>query len=184
MKTKHLLQAALGRQQAIRELEAQLEEAKDYYRRAVREMHLSGMSLREIATVLKVSHQRIHQLVEEGNERAHSWLRPVNPDLRCSFCGLGAKQVNKLVAGPDMFICMCDTCAGKCSEVLKAGEPIKANKRGFRLLGKAERLRCSFCDKPRGNKRSVVAGKEHQVCAPCVEVSLRYMRENVSHPGW
>src|SRR6516225_4969821 len=147
MSKKHLLQAALQKQQKIRALEGQLETAKDDYCKTVRDLHLSGMSLREVATMLKVSHQRIHQIVEEGNKRAYSWLRPINPDLRCSFCGRASEQVNKLVAGPDMFICLCDGCAGTCSQVLKTGMQVGTDDNSFRLLDKAERLRCSFCDK-------------------------------------
>ena len=104
-------------------------------------------------------------------------------NIKCSFCGLSSEQVNKLVAGPDMFICLCDVCAHNCSEVLKTNMPVKSDKSSFRLLDKAERLRCSFCDKLSGNKRGMVAGKQHQVCAPCVELTLKYINENIRHPG-
>ena len=38
-------------------------------------------------------------------------------DLRqCSFCGSGQKQVNRLIAGPGVYIC--DSCVNLCCEIL------------------------------------------------------------------
>jgi ATP-dependent Clp protease ATP-binding subunit ClpX len=36
--------------------------------------------------------------------------------LRCSFCGRDASQVERLVAGPSVYIC--DSCIKTCVEVL------------------------------------------------------------------
>jgi len=36
--------------------------------------------------------------------------------LKCSFCGKSEKEVNKLVAGPGVYIC--DGCVGLCSQVI------------------------------------------------------------------
>ncbi len=41
------------------------------------------------------------------------------PYLRCSFCGKGQDQVQRLVAGPGVFIC--DRCVELCNEVLADG---------------------------------------------------------------
>jgi hypothetical protein len=183
MNHKHLVQMALQRQQAIRSLEAQLEAAKEDFCQAVRELYLSGVSLREVATTLRLSHQRIHQIVEEGNKRAHSWLRPVSPDLRCSFCGRSSEQVSKLVAGPDMCVCLCDICANSCSEVLRTGTPIEGGSNSFRLLDRTQRLRCSFCDKLPGGRRSIIAGNEHRICAICLEITLKHMSKDNPAPS-
>ena len=39
------------------------------------------------------------------------------PRLRCSFCGRGADQVGRLVAGPAVYIC--DECIETCVAVLE-----------------------------------------------------------------
>jgi hypothetical protein len=36
--------------------------------------------------------------------------------LACSFCGKGAAQVSKLVAGPNVYIC--DTCVAEASRIM------------------------------------------------------------------
>jgi ATP-dependent Clp protease ATP-binding subunit ClpX len=36
--------------------------------------------------------------------------------LKCSFCGKTEKEVDKLVAGPNVFIC--DACVALCNEVI------------------------------------------------------------------
>jgi ATP-dependent Clp protease ATP-binding subunit ClpX len=43
--------------------------------------------------------------------------RLVQPRLRCSFCGRGADDVARLVAGASAYIC--DTCVIQCVAVLK-----------------------------------------------------------------
>ena len=50
----------------VTELEDQLEGAKAEYRRTVRRLHLAGASMREVAEALGISHQRIHQIIEDG----------------------------------------------------------------------------------------------------------------------
>jgi DNA-binding CsgD family transcriptional regulator len=42
---------------------------------------------------------------------------------RCSFCGKGQDQVDKLIAGPGVFIC--DQCIRLCNEVLESDTPTK-----------------------------------------------------------
>jgi hypothetical protein len=37
--------------------------------------------------------------------------------LLCSFCGKSARQVKRLIAGPDAYIC--DECVGLCDEILE-----------------------------------------------------------------
>jgi ATP-dependent Clp protease ATP-binding subunit ClpX len=36
--------------------------------------------------------------------------------LRCSFCGKGEKEVRKLIAGPNVFIC--DECVEVCQDII------------------------------------------------------------------
>lgn len=157
------------KERRIKSLEGQLEEAKESYYQAIRELHISGKSLREIAGLVNLSHQRVHQIVEGQNKGWRPWLRPAKPELRCSFCGLLAEEVKKLVQGPNIF--GCDACIHAYREALLAGS------KDYRLLDRSSRLRCSFCGKLPNYKRRVVAGKEHQVCEKCIELSLKYMKE-------
>jgi ATP-dependent Clp protease ATP-binding subunit ClpX len=39
------------------------------------------------------------------------------PDCNCSFCGKNQDEVNKLIAGPDVFIC--DECINLCNEIVQ-----------------------------------------------------------------
>ena len=39
------------------------------------------------------------------------------PDCRCSFCGKKQDDVDKLIAGPDVFIC--DECIELCNEIVQ-----------------------------------------------------------------
>ena len=49
--------------------------------------------------------------------------------LSCSFCGKERKDVNRLVAGPDVYIC--DECVALCVEILETEEePESSNDEG------------------------------------------------------
>ena len=40
------------------------------------------------------------------------------PKLKCSFCGKSQDQVEKLIAGPEVYIC--NNCVDLCIEILNA----------------------------------------------------------------
>ena len=66
-------------------------------------------------------------------------LRLFGKSLRCSFCGKSEHEVQKLVAGPRVFIC--DACVAICADVLENGPPLaKGGKTQGRLPGVGERL--------------------------------------------
>ena len=44
-----------------------------------------------------------------------------NKQLKCSSCGKPQSQVNRLVAGPGVYIC--DECIQVCQEILKENYP-------------------------------------------------------------
>src|SRR5215218_7173795 len=84
--------------------------AKVDYHQAIRRLHAAGGSLREIAEALRLSHQRVHQIIDEAAEptrrrwrrRGRAWQGPAGP---CSFCGRSREECAKLIAGPGVFIC-------------------------------------------------------------------------------
>lgn len=78
----------------------QAEVAKAVYHHHVLRLHRAGGSMREIAEALKISHQRVHQIVEQSRRTE-----------RCWFCARDAGEVDKLIAGPSALIC--DICVAE-----------------------------------------------------------------------
>jgi len=159
--------AAAGR---ITELEDQLEGAKAEYRRTVRRLHLAGASMREVAEALGISHQRIHQIIEDGGVRRWRRRRPEEPEAQrvCSFCGRQQRQVRKLVAGPGVYIC--DPCIMAAVGVTASGRPAKDPT--LQPVPASSLLPCSFCGKARIQVHALVAapaGEEHKALAICNE---------------
>src|SRR5260370_39143864 len=103
---EELLAAARQAQEQLIEADHAAEIAKADFHRAVRRLHLSGASLRELAAALQLSHQRVHQIVEAAGG-ARRWGRHsrLPADLACSFCGRPQPPVRSLVAGPGIYIC-------------------------------------------------------------------------------
>jgi ATP-dependent Clp protease ATP-binding subunit ClpA len=75
------LRAARSSRDHLLEAQHELERARADYNHAIRRLHAEGGSLREIAEDLGLSHQRVHQIVEEsegstprgGQRRRHNW---------------------------------------------------------------------------------------------------------------
>jgi hypothetical protein len=161
--------AAAGR---VTDLEDQLEGAKAEYRQKVRRLHLAGASMREVAEALGISHQRVHQIVEEGGVRRWRRRREEDPtDQRlCSFCGREQQQVRKLVAGPDVYIC--DPCIMAAVGVSASGRPAKDPK--LQPVAVTSELACSFCGKPRSDVKTLVSApasenqKSATICDECL----------------
>src|SRR5439155_6938985 len=61
---KVLAEAREVRQRLV-DLESQTAHARVDYHHAIKKLHAGGGSLREIADALELSHQRVHQIVEE-----------------------------------------------------------------------------------------------------------------------
>jgi hypothetical protein len=167
-------------------LEDEAYEARAALHQAIRRLHATGGSMREIATALGMSHQRVHQIIgTEGIvEVEPSAVTEVNAlpststtavavtagEDACSFCGAPRRELDKLLAAPGpVFIC------GQCivdTAALIAGKPVGGN---LRLVPIDEDATCSFC----GNA-SAVGGvmAEHEqgsprICARCTETCRR-----------
>jgi ATP-dependent Clp protease ATP-binding subunit ClpX len=57
------------------------------------------------------------------------------PELCCSFCGKTQDEVQRLIAGPDVYIC--DECVGLCNDIM-AQETVSENLEEGRLLPPSE----------------------------------------------
>jgi transposase-like protein len=139
--------------EALREAEV----AKADYHRAIRRLHLAGASLREIADALDLSHQRVHQIVESAGGTPE-WRSRRRADLDCSFCGADRETVQKLVAGPGVYIC--DSCVQRARAVFSTGRPSQP-------IEPAPAGACSFCGT--GDRDRLAAGPGSRICEPCVQ---------------
>ena len=63
-----VLNDALIARNHLIEIEGEAERRRVAYHQAIRRLHSSGASMREIAEALDLSHQRVHQIVNEGEE--------------------------------------------------------------------------------------------------------------------
>ncbi len=193
MDDKLLAKARRARERLI-DAERDLEVARAEFHRAVRRLHLHGSSLRELAASLGLSHQRVHQIVEEaGGSRRR--IRAKDGALRddlllvCSFCGKSKDQVQKLIAGPGAYIC--DGCIGLAGGVIGSGEAARTEYGPVTAVPKqALRTLCSFC----GNIRGQVTGMAlappapHRkvpatICAECQDLCHEIIAEESGVPG-
>lgn len=55
-------------------------------------------------------------IVPRLSKRAERKDKSLNPILHCSFCGKNQHEIEKLVAGPAVFIC--NECVAKCNEFI------------------------------------------------------------------
>jgi hypothetical protein len=161
--------------------------AKVDYHRAIRRLHAAGGSLREIAEALRLSHQRVHQIIEEAAEptrrREPQLLQePVGP---CSFCGRPRDVCAKLIAGPRVFVC--DRCVIQATR-LAAGAAVEGQaERPMRLEASESKVRCSFCGLEARKVRHLVAsglsvpagkfGDLPRICDKCLDLCLESLAE-------
>jgi ClpX C4-type zinc finger len=187
-------------QELVREAEAARERlavsqhaadrARADYHLAIRRLHAAGGSLREIAEALRLSHQRIHQIIDEAGEPTRRrWRRepqllkgPVGP---CSFCGRSREECAKLIAGPGVFIC--ERCVGQVTG-LSAGGAVEDRAAGpMRLEPLGSQVRCSFCGLEARKVRHLVAsglavpagkfGDLPRICDRCRDLCLEILAE-------
>jgi hypothetical protein len=182
-----LLAEARQAQERLIDAERDVEVARAEFHRAVRRLHLHGASLRELAARLGLSHQRVHQIVEEaggsrrwlrgrdrGNDhRGHNRSRDL---LACTFCGKQQDEVRKLLAGPGVYIC--DGCVALAASVVRSGHAADTELGAMDAVpGEQTGVRCTFCGKDRGHVDRVAIMPEVTVertsasaaiCAECL----------------
>ena len=160
----------------------------DYYQ-AIRRLHAAGWSLREIAEALRLSHQRVHQIIDEAAEPARWWRRRRQimhgRPGPCSFCGRSHEECEQLIAGPGVFIC--DRCVVQATR-LAAGAVVEGQAEGsMRLEPSGSEVWCSFCGKEArkvghlvASGLSVPAGKfgdSPRICDQCLDLCWEIVAE-------
>jgi hypothetical protein len=144
------------------------------YHTAIRRLHLAGAPLREIATALALSHQRVQQIVNGsgGSWWRRAWrTRRTTVDAVCTWCDRPPSEVAKLVAGPNIYICdACVTAAGRVERgAARNGGALKLAKVGARE-------RCTFCHKRATESRPLVTGPAAHICGECLRTCREIMQ--------
>jgi hypothetical protein len=179
-----LLRAARGAEARLVDAERAADLARAEFRHAVRRVHLAGGSLREIADALGLSHQRIHQIVEEaGGGRGWRSSTRRGQDIRrdllaCSFCGKTKPPVKSLIAGPGVYIC--EQCVDKVHRVVATGEVAATPLCAVKALGlEAATAKCSFCGKRRHQVDGLATTGHDSICSECVALCREIIREEL-----
>jgi hypothetical protein len=185
-----LLAEARQAQERLIDAERDADVARAEFHRAVRRLHLNGASLRELASGLGLSHQRVHQIVESAGG-SRRWLRRDRgrPDpglLHCTFCGKHQKQVKKLIAGPGVYIC--DRCVDLAKVVVSDGEPVTTEIAELTAgPGDEPRTQCSFCGKRRDQVASLIVSSVQAerkapaaICSECLDLCTEIITEELA----
>jgi ClpX C4-type zinc finger len=206
--TELVRDAEAARQRLIQSQHA-AEQAKADYHHAIRRLHAAGGSLREIAEVLRLSHQRVHQIIDDAAEpeprrqwwrrRGRRWQPPAGP---CAFCGRSREECTKMIAGPGIFIC--DACVARASRLAagSAAEAAEAAEVEAEVGAAAPMLvepsgseaKCNFCGKQTQHVRRLVAGsvasapggkvgkvgRRPRICDECLALCEEILAETAS----
>jgi ClpX C4-type zinc finger len=175
-----LLGQAMTAEARLIDAERHAEDARAEFYRAVRRLQQAGASAGEIAAALGPSSQHVHQIVESAAER-RSWRkrRPGLPHLlSCSFCGKHQKQVQKLIAGPGVYIC--DECVERVHAVLTdPGRTVRTPIASIAQLGAEGAEQCSFCAKRRDRVAAVASTGHALICNECLELCEEIISEEL-----
>ena len=168
---KELLATARAAAGRLADVERDAQMARGDYHHAVRRLHLAGAPLRDVAQALGISHQRVQQIVQAGGGTWWSRVwhgRKLHADLICSFCDLPPGQVNKLIAGPKVYIC--DTCVATAEQTLRGEKPSQSGSAQMAPVAATSRLKCSFCGRKPRHDRAVVGSRDKRVCDTCLSL--------------
>jgi hypothetical protein len=150
----------------LAEAERQALTSRGDYHTAIRRMHLAGGSLREIAQTMGLSHQRVQQIVRGagGSWWTRVWRsRRIGPEAVCTWCGRPPAEVDKLIAGPHVYICDRCLAAAERTARARAASP-------FTHVEARGTAKCSFCRKRANAERPIVVAPKGHVCLDCLRV--------------
>jgi hypothetical protein len=143
------------------------------YQHAVRGLHASGASLREIADALGLSYQRVHQIVDPSSGKGALKGAPL-AEAVCAFCGREKMDAGRVIAGPGLFIC--ERCVDLAGEVLAEDDRRSDELTTIATVNPGDsRARCGFC----GKRRSQVEGMVEAPMRPAVGKGAQRRRSGV-----
>ena len=189
-----LVREAEAARERLLESQHAAERARVDYHHAIRRLHAAGGSLREIAEVLRLSHQRVHQIIDEAAEPTRRWWRRRGPGWQgpagpCSFCGRSREECAKLIAGPGVFIC--ERCVAHASGLAVGAQVEDRAEAPMLLEASGSEVRCGFCGKQARQVRHLVAsglasapggkfGQGTRICDECLVLCEEILAETVS----
>ena len=175
-----ILTAASEAEERLIEAEHKAAIARANFHRAVRKLHLSGGSLREIASEFGLSHQRVHQIVEDAGGGRHWRKRKDRGEPRaCSFCGRPKRKSRQLVAGPGVFIC--GSCVTLANGVVSTGRDTETPLGPVVALAEENgRERCSFCGKRRHQVAGLASTGDAEICNECLTLCEEILVERLA----
>jgi hypothetical protein len=168
-----LLQQATRAREHFVAAQHEADRAQVSYQHAIRSLHASGASLREIADALGLSYQRVHQIVDPASGKGA--LKDAAAGAICAFCGREDVDARGLIAGPGLFICQ--RCVDLAAEVLAgARDRCGDGRTTITSVHRADaKARCGFC----GKRRSHVEGMVEAPTRPAVGKGARRRRPGV-----
>ena len=92
--------------------------------------------------------------------------------MDCSFCRRSAQDVQKLIAGPTVYIC--DQCTSAAVSIL-AGETVDLSP--ALTLSPNPKDICSFCMRPKPMSLDLLIGSAANICGACLEVCCSILAE-------
>jgi ATP-dependent protease Clp ATPase subunit len=102
--------------------------------------------------------------------------------LSCSFCGKSQKQVKKLIAGPDVYIC--DGCMRRAQAVI--AEPgwaaSTASAAIEQVSAETGAEQCSFCGKHRHQVAAMASAGDARICDECLKLCDEIVSEELGEP--
>jgi ATP-dependent protease Clp ATPase subunit len=102
--------------------------------------------------------------------------------LLCSFCGKSQKQVKKLIAGPDAYVC--DGCVSRAHAVI--AEPGRTGPTPIATIqtvnDAAGAAQCSFCGKRRYQVAGMASAGDRRICDQCLELCDEILSEDPPVP--
>jgi hypothetical protein len=202
-----LLEQARTAEARLIDAERDAEVTRAEFHRAVRRLQLAGGSLREIAYVLGISHQRVHQIIEgaggarpwrtsirvgrkRGEQAAESGVpgaggageRPLARQVACSFCGRDMEQVMMVIAGPGVAIC--NECVTLAGNVIVTGQIAATPLSAVTSLGAdgadVTGVRCSFCAKRPHQVSGLAGAAAGAICTECLALCREIIAEEPS----
>lgn len=149
-----LWEEALAAKSRVEDREAEVEQARSSFHELVRQLNTSGASLREIASRVQLSHQRVHQIVE---------------GVACGFCDRRRAECERMVAGPGVFIC--DSCTALGLHALAQGWGASDERTRLEVRGDEER--CCFCRKRASRVGPLATRRTMRICGHCLTLATR-----------